>query len=373
MKALVLSGGGAHGAYEAGVASALLTHEKYDVICGVSIGAINAALIAAGRVDGALEHFWHDEFPKHALTLFPHVPRLRRLMSHVGSIGYGNGWHDVMSVARAASSLPFLGKLGTYHKMSLPLVARALGLMLDFSKLRTSLLIGATNATRASAAVFHAFIGEPPTVSEHARLTEYRHLTAENFVMALLASSAMPGLFSPIELAFDGESDLYADGCMVHTSPLGLAIDNGATEVTVVFVDCERNAQSGASSLGLAEMAYNIATLWQQRLLDYELRIAAAMNQIVQLGGAPGKRQITIRYVRPEQPLQLDMLAFDDRDALLSAFAQGARDGSVPPRVMLPLPVAEKTAPALPEVPERATFWDSLRRVFGMATPDRAQ
>ena len=126
MKALVLSGGGAHGAYEAGVARSLLAQESYDVICGVSIGAINAALIAAGKTDDALERFWHDEFPARAKALFPHVPRLRRLINHVGSIGHGNRWRDVMSVARAASALPFLGKLGYIHKESLPAVADAL-------------------------------------------------------------------------------------------------------------------------------------------------------------------------------------------------------------------------------------------------------
>jgi predicted acylesterase/phospholipase RssA len=365
MKALVLSGGGAHGAYEAGVAAALTRREKYDVICGVSIGAINAALMAAGRTDDALERFWHHEFPKYALRLFPHVPRLRRLLDHVGQIGQGSAWNDAMGVARAASSLPFLRKLGDVHKTSLPAVARALGAMLDFSKLHTSILIGATNASRASAAVFRALVDEAPLPDNHARLTEYHDLTKENFVLALLASSAMPGLFSPIELAFNGETNLYADGCIVHTSPLGLAVDNGATEVTVVFVDRERDAKSAGSTLGLAELAYNIATLWQQRLLDYELRIAQATNEIVRLGGAPGKREITIRSVRPDQPLELDMLAFDDGEALARAFERGLADGDRAPRVMLPgaVPAAAETS---------SGFWDSLRRVFPRAALKRS-
>lgn len=46
MKALILSGGGARGAYEAGAALALLQHERFDIICGTSIGAINGAFIA---------------------------------------------------------------------------------------------------------------------------------------------------------------------------------------------------------------------------------------------------------------------------------------------------------------------------------------
>ena len=368
MKALVLSGGGAHGAYEAGVASALLQREKYDVICGVSIGAINAALIGAGTVENALQRFWHEEFPARARELFPHVPRLRRLIDHVGSIGYGNPWRDAMGVARAASALPFLRKLGDYHKSSLLAVHEALSRMVDYDRLQTSLLIGATNASQASAAVFRAFVGNEKIPPHKPRLTEYQDLTRENFVMALLASSAMPGLFSPVELAFGDRRNLYADGCIVHTSPLGLAIDNGATEVTVVFVDCERDPLAAESTLGIAEIAYNIATLWQQRLLDYELRIAQATNEIVRLGGAQDKRQITIRQVRPEQPLELDMLAFDDRDALACAFERGVKDGANAPRIMLP---ATPVPPAV-LTPPPESFWDSLRRVFARTALKRS-
>jgi predicted acylesterase/phospholipase RssA len=365
VKALVLSGGGAHGAYEAGVATSLLAKDRYDVICGVSIGAINAALIAAGRTDDALERFWHREFPSRALDLFPHVPRLRRLLRHVGAIGHGNPWRDAMGVARAASAIPFLRKLSEVHKTSLPAVVEALSDMLDFSRLHTSLLIGATNASQASAAVFRAFLGDTPVPAHRARLTEYHDLTADTFVLALLASSAMPGLFSPIELSFGGETNLYADGCMVHTSPLGLAIDNGATEVTVVFVDSDRDTTSAGAAQGLTERAYNIATLWQQRLLDYELRIAQATNELVRLGGAPGKREITIRHVRPSKPLELDMLAFDDQSALAAAFDQGLRDGHVAPRVMLNGATPTVTV-------NKESLSGLLRRLFGATTLKRS-
>ena len=52
-KALVLQGGGALGAYQAGVCEALLESDgTLDWVAGVSIGAINAALIA-GNPPGA--------------------------------------------------------------------------------------------------------------------------------------------------------------------------------------------------------------------------------------------------------------------------------------------------------------------------------
>lgn len=57
--AIVLSGGGARGAYEAGVLSYLfdeLTRVRgrgiqVDIVCGTSVGAINSAFLAAHLLD----------------------------------------------------------------------------------------------------------------------------------------------------------------------------------------------------------------------------------------------------------------------------------------------------------------------------------
>ena len=62
-RALVLQGGGALGAYQAGVyAGVTEKHKQLDWVAGVSIGAVNAALIAGNppekRVE-RLKEFWH--------------------------------------------------------------------------------------------------------------------------------------------------------------------------------------------------------------------------------------------------------------------------------------------------------------------------
>ena len=61
--ALLLQGGGALGAYQAGVYEALSEADLHpDWVAGISIGAINSAIIAGNppkqRVD-ALREFWH--------------------------------------------------------------------------------------------------------------------------------------------------------------------------------------------------------------------------------------------------------------------------------------------------------------------------
>ena len=58
--ALVLAGGGARGAYEAGVWQALTElGVEFDMVCGTSVGAINAAMVVQGDVD-KLNTLWKE-------------------------------------------------------------------------------------------------------------------------------------------------------------------------------------------------------------------------------------------------------------------------------------------------------------------------
>src|SRR5690349_13803632 len=69
-KALYLAGGGARGAYQAGVLKAIghILHEKtlpFDMISGVSVGSINAAILAENADDfptalEKLESIWSE-------------------------------------------------------------------------------------------------------------------------------------------------------------------------------------------------------------------------------------------------------------------------------------------------------------------------
>ena len=59
-RALVLSGGGSRGAYECGAWQALRElNVRLDGVYGTSIGALNAALVAQGDLDAALD-LWNN-------------------------------------------------------------------------------------------------------------------------------------------------------------------------------------------------------------------------------------------------------------------------------------------------------------------------
>jgi len=81
--ALVLSGGGARGAYEAGVLSYLLEHVypklppgfEFDIVSGTSVGAIHAAFVAASAHmepaarARALRETWEDMTLDHVMRV----------------------------------------------------------------------------------------------------------------------------------------------------------------------------------------------------------------------------------------------------------------------------------------------------------------
>ena len=95
--ALVLQGGGALGAYQAGVYEALAEAGIHpDWVAGVSIGAINGALIAGNppetRVD-KLRAFWEG------VTAIPHLYWTAQLLA---SFGQGDTTRQILNQTSAA-------------------------------------------------------------------------------------------------------------------------------------------------------------------------------------------------------------------------------------------------------------------------------
>lgn len=74
MRALVISGGGAKGAYAGGVAEYLIRDRgiQYDMFSGSSTGALLAPLLAAGEIDHARNIYTNvtqnDIFSAHPLS-----------------------------------------------------------------------------------------------------------------------------------------------------------------------------------------------------------------------------------------------------------------------------------------------------------------
>ena len=83
MRALVLSGGGLFGAWQAGAWAALAGRFQPDLIVGASVGALNGYAIACGVSPEKLRELWlterrtaFSELPEHILGLMEHRPQI---------------------------------------------------------------------------------------------------------------------------------------------------------------------------------------------------------------------------------------------------------------------------------------------------------
>ena len=216
---LVLQGGGALGAYQAGVFEGM-AEAGYapDWITGVSIGAINGALIAGSPPDqriARLRTFWDRVSSGIAI-----VPPL-----------LSNPWHH--SFSQASAALASLVGVPGFFVPRLPPPAfmpdgnpGALSIY-DAAPLRTTLhqlvdfhLINARKV-RLSIGAVNVRTGNTIYFDNHRTMIAPAHV---------LASGALPPAFAPVEI--DGE--YYWDGGVVSNTPLWYAVDNSPTVRTLI-------------------------------------------------------------------------------------------------------------------------------------------
>ena len=218
--ALVFQGGGALGAYQAGVYQALHEHDiEPDWVTGVSIGAINAAIIAGNPRERRLEKlraFWERVTARPAWGLAPD----------------GDIWRKMQNAASTAMTTA-LGQPGFFKPnpvsawFSLPGAAAATA-MYDTSPLRATLLdlvdfnrinsrasrfaIGAVNVTSGNFVYF----------DNAAEIITPEHI---------MASGALPPALPMIKIG----GDYFWDGGIVSNTPLQHLLDNNDDKNTLVF------------------------------------------------------------------------------------------------------------------------------------------
>ncbi|MFD2739672.1 patatin-like phospholipase family protein [Sulfitobacter aestuarii] len=224
--ALVLQGGGARGAYHVGAIRAIAEitgrrRSPFQIICGASVGAINAASIAAASQD-----FQHGAL---------HLESLWRGL-HCGSIYDVRSWPLLLTGLRLAGTL-VLGHFGL--RSSGGLLDNAPLRQLLQSELKPRLIKRALNAGALHAFCITAssydegkavtFFQGRPEIREWTRARR-QGLRSVIEVDHLLASAALPFAFAPVHLG----SAYYGDGALRLTSPLSPAIHTGADRILVI-------------------------------------------------------------------------------------------------------------------------------------------
>jgi len=163
--ALILQGGGALGAFEAGVAHALEDAGiQPDIVAGVSIGAFNGVIMAAnpGKAAGALADFWRRlslDVPQAAEALLD--DRVRRLFGSWQTLAFG-----VPAFFRPRwAGLPFMGAAPlSWTSLYDPTPVKGLlHQYVDFGALKSSpvrLLVSAVNVETARLEIFDSYVDD---------------------------------------------------------------------------------------------------------------------------------------------------------------------------------------------------------------------
>jgi predicted acylesterase/phospholipase RssA len=200
-RALVLSGGGARGAYEAGVVTALCEREEFEIISGTSIGAINAALTAQGATD-RLRTLWRSVPERAMIRGISPVHELWTIIRH------RDGRLMQRFAQLAADLVRGFGALRRAHPKSLRKITHLLDpapivtmltSVLNYEDLRRTLIVGATNLTLARPEAFYSFTPSDEVLERSFAQSEPSvRLTRENYVSAILASAAIPLAFPTV-------------------------------------------------------------------------------------------------------------------------------------------------------------------------------
>jgi NTE family protein len=233
--ALVLPGGGARGAYEAGALSVMLPAleargERVQIVCGTSVGAINAALVGS-------------------LAARPAIEQAEAIAERWLSVRRQDVMARLVSPRLPLTALRILGE-------TLGLPGLRLTNLLDPRPLRASLREWidwdalhrniARGHVRAVAVVATSLARGRPVVFVHGRtpLPRNREGDEVSYVKAVLApehvraSGAIPVLFPPVCVRTPrSAAGWYIDGSTRLNSPLKPALALGAERVLVIAME----------------------------------------------------------------------------------------------------------------------------------------
>ena len=229
--ALVLQGGGALGAYQAGVYQGLNEAGiKPNHISGISIGALNTAIIAGNPPEDRVEklhQFWETICqPNLGLSMLPFFEQGLFNMHDWYKIGLGN-MYGLSAILDGQNGFykprippPAMMGHGTPEQASYydaSALKHTLEKFCDFDRINSNkcdihVSVGAVNVRTGNFVYFD---------------NECHTLRAEHF----MASGALPPAFAPVEI----DGDYYWDGGIVSNTPLTYVLGAKPSRDTLVF------------------------------------------------------------------------------------------------------------------------------------------
>ena len=317
--AMILSGGGARGAYEVGVLWYIFDEvtrilgkaPRIDILCGTSVGAINGCFLAAHLGDPVLGlrrlvELWSDleltrvlGFGVRQLTTLPRV-----------LLGGGNGYgvFDVRPMAEIVQ-----------REISWRAVSRCLR-----KGLLRALTVSCTEVSTGRTVVFMQTAPSltiPGTAPPRTLFREHR-IGPQH----ALASAAIPLLFPPVRI----DDELYLDGGLRQNTPIAPALRLGATHIFAIGssreiegrVVREAGHQRAARAPGAAFLTGKVLNAFLLDHVDVDIELLTRINSVIVDGtraygagfveqlsaqarkrGGPAYRYVNCMRVRPSEDI----------------------------------------------------------------------
>ena len=304
-KALVLQGGGALGSYQAGVYHGLAERDSdLDWVAGISIGAINAALIAgnapADRV-ARLRQFWE------LVTSNPTQTPLE-WGDRVAANQWSALWTTMLGVPgffrpRMEPTLLLGGAAKVLSYYDTAPLRQTLERLVDFDRINhgdVRLSVGAVNVRTGNSVYFDS---------------RRQKIGAEH----IMASSALPPGFAPV--AVEGEE--YWDGGIVSNTPLQYVLDSHRRTQKLLVLQVDLFSARGAMPTTMSEVAerqkdimYSSRTRLNTDVLAANVNLQQALADLISKLPARLREQPSVAALRAHmsyEPIAIVHLIYRDQ------------------------------------------------------------
>jgi NTE family protein len=271
VRALILSGGGSKGSYQAGVTHKLILEEKqdYDMVCGISVGAINSAgLLKFSDIQKSqkwLEKLWLEQVDKTAVYKRRSIPSLIKTLWKK-PIYDASPLHQLIKKNISQQELINSGK---------------------------QLAVGAVCLDTG----------------------EYHYAAAEDEKIQdwIIASASYPMFMEAVEI----NGKLWADGQLKHVTPMRQAIKMGARELDIVLCsNFDDHPWTSNSKSHIPEQFIRTIDLMTCEIMSTDIKFLKLKNWMAEAGTPTDipYNKIKARIIMPKFELTSNSLDFNKKE-----------------------------------------------------------
>ena len=300
---LVMTGGGARGAYQAGVLKRIgeikriQTHgNPFPIIGGSSAGAINGSAIAVGSDDFALAtrvlaRIWADLRPSDIFRCDV-LSQAHNSLTWIIDLSFG-------ALLGGGNARSLFDATPLRHFLPAPLRCDRIRDNIKRGHLY-ALAISATNYNSGKSYLFIQGKKGHPMWNRSRRVTLATNITVDH----VCASAAIPLVFQPVRLKTGRGTAFFGDGCVRLQQPLSPVIRLGAEKVFAIGVRCENlEHQKEPADQRDPSLAQIMGILFNVMFLDHLATDIEHLERLNQLLSEGHIRQTGIEGCEKMEPL----------------------------------------------------------------------